>query len=105
MSQKILASHADDEAPESLIEVKVDQVVLAREPHRILSAAVKSGLTKSAVEVAVAYPSYCISTPEEESDPHSPQRIPKEAVALGFLVAQPGAGFAPPVHLERFLLC
>lgn len=102
MSQKILASHADDEAPASLIEVKVDQVVLAREPHRILAAAVKSGLTKSAVEVAVAYPSYCISTREEECDPHSPHRIPKEAVALGFLVAQRGAGFAPPVHLERF---
>lgn len=102
MSQKILASHVDDVASESLIEVKVDQVVLAREPHRILSSAVKSGLTKSSVEVSVAYPSYCIPTLGSESDPDSPHRIPREAVALGFLVAQRGAGFAPPVHLERF---
>jgi aconitate hydratase len=102
MSQKILASHGDDDGPNCLIEVKVDQVVLAREPHRILASAVKSGLTKSVVEVSVAYPAYCIPTRQEESDPHSLDRIPKEAVALGFLVAQRGAGFAPPVHLERF---
>lgn len=102
MSRKILASDVDDDGPSGLIEVKVDQVVLAREPHRILASAVKSGLTKSAVEVSVAYPAYCIPTQEEESDPFSPNRIPQEAVALGFLVAQRGAGFAPPVHLERF---
>lgn len=102
MSQKILASHADDDTPADLIEVKVDQVVLAREPHRILAAAVKAGLTKSCVEVSLAYPSRCIPTQEGASALLSPDRIPQEAVALGFLVAQRGAGFAPPVHLERF---
>ncbi len=103
MSQKILASHVDDDDEQaSLIEVRVDQVVLAREPHRILASAVRAGLTKSCVDVSVAYPAYCISTKEGQKDPLAPDRIPPEAVALGFLVAQPGAGFAPPVHLERF---
>lgn len=103
MSQKILAAHVEaDESGTDLIEVRVDQVVLAREPHRILASAVKTGLTKSAVDVSVAYPSYCIATREEGVDAPSADRIPPEAVSLGFLVAQPGAGFAPPVHLERF---
>lgn len=113
MSQKILASHCDgwdefgldngcSKNPCDLIEVRVDQVVLARDPHRVLGTALASGLSKSAVEVAVAYPSRCIPVAERASAAQSELRIPNEAIGLGFLVGQPGAGFAPVVHLERF---
>ncbi len=103
MGQKILAAHCNEEETDgALIEIKVDQVILAREPNRVLGAAVEAGLTSAVPEVAAAYPPYCLSIGEEDSDPHAPHRVPHEALSLGFLVAQPGVGFAAMVHLERF---
>lgn len=103
MSQKILAAHGDgDRRGRDLIEVKVDQVVLAREPNRVLGKAVDDGLTKSIPEVCVAYPPRCIAWGSGDADPRAPHRVPQDALSLGFLVAQPGAGFASTIHLERF---
>ena len=103
MGQKILEAHCDDEASaDGLVEVRLDQVVLAREPNRVLGAAVDAGLHSIVPEVAVAYPPYCVHLGDEDSDPRAPHRVPHEALALGMLVAQPGAGFAATVHLERF---
>lgn len=102
MAQKILLAHGDDEGADGLVEVRVDQVVLAREPNRVLGAAVEAGLSSVVPEVAVAYPPYCVSLGEEDWDPRAPHRVPHEALSLGLLVAQPGAGFASTVHLERF---
>lgn len=97
MTQKILAAHSEPSDPAELIQVKVDQVVLAREPNRVLARAFETGLRKVAVEIAVAYPRYCIGSRETASD-----LVPVEALDVGLQVARPGIGFAPPVHLERF---
>ncbi len=103
MGQKILEAHTEDEsAAELLVEVRTDQVILAREPNRVLGAAVDAGLHAAAPEVAVAYPPYCMSIGDEDADPRAPHRVPHEALSLGVLVAHPGAGFASAVHLERF---
>lgn len=103
MSQKILASHCDKHArSDGLIEVHVDQVALSREPNRVIWHAVDAGLTSCVPEVNVAYPPRCVAVEREDRNPHNPYRVPHEALALGFLVAQPGAGFAAAVHLERF---
>ncbi len=103
MCQKILASHCDDDADDQgLIEVKVDQVVLAHEPSRVLGAAVEAGLQRCVPEVCVAYPPHCVAIGPDDADPRAPQRVPPETLSLGLLVAQPGAGFAAVVHLERF---
>src|SRR6476620_4396744 len=52
MAQKILAGRTDEASLfGDLVQVKVDQVVLAREPNRVLGKAVESGLRKAAVEV------------------------------------------------------
>lgn len=103
MSQKVLAAHCDSGSKSSdLIEVKVDQVVLAREPSRVLGSAVERGLTKSVPEVCIAYPPRCVAWQEGDADPRAPHRVPQDAISLGFLVAQPGAGFASATHLERF---
>jgi len=102
MAQKILSAHGDDDGDNELVEVRVDQVVLAREPNRVLGAAVEAGLSSVIPEVAVAYPPYCVSLGEEDWDPRAAHRVPHDAISLGMLVAQPGAGFAATVHLERF---
>ena len=55
MTQKVLAGRADDTSLSGeLVRVKVDQVILAREPNRSLSEALQQGMKKCAVEVAVA---------------------------------------------------
>lgn len=100
MTQKILAAHSEEVlGAADLVRVKVDQVVLAREPQRLLDRAVDDGLRKVAVEVAVAYPRRCVgwrgATAESES-------FPAQALELGLHVARAGIGFAPAVHLERF---
>ncbi len=103
MSQKVLASHSSEETTQELLmEVRVDQVVLAREPRRALRAAVDAGLTYSQVEVSLAYPPHCISLSSCDGETIPPDCVPHEALSLGFLVAQGGAGFASSVHLERF---
>jgi len=103
MSQKILAGHADEEhGGGDFVEVRVDQVVLAREPNRVLGRAVLDGLTQSRVEVSIAYPPHCIALGAADVDPRAPHLVSHDALDLGFLVAQPGAGFASAIHLERF---
>lgn len=104
MTQKILGGHArEGSSGAELTRIKVDQVVLAREPNRILSQAIEAGLRKAAVEVAVAYPRHCIgwnaSTGGETNDE---SYVPISALEVGVQVARPGIGFAPIVHLERF---
>ena len=103
MCQKILAGHESGaNAATGLIEVRVDQVALGLEPNRILEAAVDAGLTKSNVEVTVAYPSHCFNTRASSSGQSSHYKITPEAANWGLLVAQPGAGFASTIHFERF---
>lgn len=103
MTQKILAAHSEEDlGVADLVQVKVDQVVLAREPHRLLGRALDAGLRKVAVEVAVAYPQRCIGWRSTADEGRVPDSVPMQALDLGLQVARPGIGFAPAVHLERF---
>jgi aconitate hydratase len=102
MTQKILAGRAEDPSLNGdLLRVKIDQVVLSREPERALSEALLAGSRKFSVEVAVAYDTRCIT---RSGDPQSPsaQRAYRDALGLGLLLARPGIGFPAAVHLERF---
>jgi len=100
MTQKVLAGRADDpELKSDLVRVKVDQVVLARNPSRVLAEAMQSGMKKCAVEVAVAYDTRCVTEDGAES---TGDRTLRAALATGLLLARPGIGFPAPVHLERF---
>lgn len=102
MTQKILAGRAEDPNLSSdLLRVKIDQVVLSREPERALSEALLAGSRKFAVEVAVAYDARCITRAGENQNP-SAQRAYRDALGLGLLLARPGIGFPAAVHLERF---
>jgi aconitate hydratase len=102
MTQKILAGRAEDPSLSSeLLRVKIDQVVLSREPERALSEALLAGSRKFAVEVAVAYDSRCITRAGEAPNPGA-QRAYRDALGLGLLLARPGIGFPAAVHLERF---
>ncbi len=104
MTQKVLAGRTDDPTLSGdLVAVKVDQVILAREPNRVLGEAIAQGLKKVNVETAVAYDTKCV-TNGEDGEPGSlaPDRVGRDALGLGILVARPGIGFPAPVHLERF---
>ncbi len=102
MTQKILAGRADDpNLSGDLVRVKVDQVVLAREPDRTLAEAVLAGAKKCAVEVAIAYDTRCV-TAITDTAPGLSARGVKDALNLGMLIARPGIGFPAAVHLERF---
>ncbi len=100
MTQKVLAGRADDpELKGDLVRVKVDQVILAREPQRVLGEALQAGMKKCAVEVAVAYDTRCVTTDGAETPG---DRTMRAALATGLLLCRPGIGFPAPVHLERF---
>lgn len=100
MTQKVLAGRADDpELKGELVRVKVDQVILAREPSRALGEALQYGMKKCAVEVAVAYDTRCVTTDGAET---ADDRVMRAALATGLLLSRPGIGFPAPVHLERF---
>jgi aconitate hydratase len=102
MTQKILAGRADDpNLSGDLVRVKVDQVVLAREPDRTLAEAALIGAKKCAVEVAIAYDTRCV-TALSDTSPGLSARGVKDALNLGLLIARPGIGFPAAVHLERF---
>jgi aconitate hydratase len=100
MAQKILVGRTPD-APsgEALVEVDVDQIVLARAPAAPLGQAIAAGLKKAAPELAIAYDGRCVTDVSGRDDGSSP---PPESLAHGVLVARAGVGFPAPVHLERF---
>jgi aconitate hydratase len=103
MTQKILAGRAEENAPATsdLVRVKIDQVVLSREPERPLAEALLAGARKFSVEVAVAYDTRCVTRAGDTTSP-SAQRAYRDALGLGLLLARPGIGFPAAVHLERF---
>jgi aconitate hydratase len=102
MAQKILAARAPrDAAPSTdLIEVQVDQVVLARSPTRALGEALAAGLKKTSAEVAIAYDGRCITEASRGGDEARATSL--EMLAHGILVGRAGVGFPAAVHLERF---
>jgi len=81
---------------------RVDQVILARTPSGAIGSVAKGAPRKSAVELAVAYPPECISWGQAGKGSKGDSRAEDRAPPSGLLMAQPGAGFAPLVHLERF---
>lgn len=105
MAQKILASRSDENAPASdLIKAKVDQVVLTRNPSRVLAEAFALGLKKTQIEAAVIYDGRCVSSAyprPEEAEPvlDDPSFDP---TAQSLTLARAGIGVPPAVHLERF---
>jgi aconitate hydratase len=104
MTQKILAGRADDpNLSGDLVRVKVDQVVLSREPSRPLIEAAALGMKRCAVELAVGYETRCV-TAAAAPDPESAalERVSRAALAAGVLLARPGIGYPAAVHLERF---
>ena len=104
MPQKVLAGRAEDPLlGGDLVTVKVDQVILAREPNRTLAEASALGLKKAAVEVAVAYDTRCLTTGDaDDFSPAAPRGVARDALKTGMLIARPGIGFPSAVHLERF---
>lgn len=104
MPQKILSGRADNpRLDEDFIRVRVDQVVLASEPNRVLAAALQPGLKRLAVETAVAYDTHCITTGSQaELEQLAPQQVSRDAAHWGVVVARAGIGFPSAVHLERF---
>ncbi|MGH7437800.1 MAG: aconitase family protein [Polyangiaceae bacterium] len=109
MAQKIFAPRrvgrpgaagrpVDRGGPGEIVDLLVDQVVVAREHARVQAAAAAAlkGSKKVVAELAVAYDNRCIGAGE----PASP--APAELLAHGVVLARAGAGFPGPVHLERF---
>ena len=97
MTQKVLAARSRDPAlTADLLEVDVDQVVLARAPGAALSQAAGAGLKKTTAEVAVVYDGHCVTGAA------GAHLVSADFLARGILVARPGIGFPSPVHLERF---
>jgi aconitate hydratase len=118
MAQKILATRlrgaSSGRGPGDMVEVGVDQIVLARAPMRVLGEALVAGLKKTSVEVAIAYDGRCVTggrgvanslrtASEPEDLPSDDARaMSAEMLARGVIVARAGVGFPGPVHLERF---
>jgi aconitate hydratase len=104
MPQKILAARADDpRLDDEIVRVRVDQVILAREPNDILRDAADWGLKKVAVETAVAYDTRCVTTGAlEELESRTPQQVTRSMLSRGIVIARAGIGFPAAVHLERF---
>ncbi len=105
MAQKILAGRcADPTLSGSLVEVKVDQIVLARAPVRAFAEGLHAGLKKTSAEVAIAYDGVCITDAVSAGE----RGVTATATAMsdmlghGILVARPGVGYPSAVHLERF---
>ncbi len=95
MVQKILAGRSRD--PENLgdsVDAKIDHVVIAREPQKVLADLGKpTGKGGPQVEVAVVYDTTCVTTGDFPG---------RDFASRGLLVARAGAGFPAAVHLERF---
>jgi len=103
MAQKILAGRsADPTLAGDLVEVKVDQIVLARAPMRAFAEGLAAGLKKTSVEVAIAYDTTCVTGAALPGAPQSAQAVSNEMLGHGLLVGRPGVGYPNAVHLERF---
>jgi aconitate hydratase len=104
MPQKILAGRADDpRLLDGIVRVRVDQVILAREPNEVLRDAAGWGLNDTSVETAVAYDTRCVTTGSpDELACRTPQQVAPQTLARGVVVARAGIGFPAAVHLERF---
>ncbi|MDP8998631.1 MAG: aconitase family protein [Myxococcota bacterium] len=109
MAQKILAPRRRSGAAASagtageIVEVDVDQVVLARAPMRAFGEALDAGLKTASVEVAVAYDGCCVTGRRAPGAPGGDaQATSVQMLAHRMLVARAGVGFPGPVHLERF---
>ena len=104
MPQKILVGRTDDSRlEEDIVRVRVDQVILAREPNDILREAADWGLKKTAVETAVAYDTRCVTSGgNEELAARTPQQVSRSFINSGIVIARAGIGFPAAVHLERF---
>jgi aconitate hydratase len=104
MPQKILAGRSDDpRLDDDIVRVRVDQVILAREPNDVLRDAVDWGLKKTSVETAVAYDTRCVTSGNpDELDNATPQQVTRQALGRGIVIARAGIGFPAAVHLERF---
>ncbi len=97
MAQKILAGRcADPLLAGDLVEVKVDQIVLARAPARAFAEGLGAGLRRTTAEVAIAYDGACVTGPG-----HLGELVP-EMGAAGIAIGRPGVGYPAPVHLERY---
>jgi aconitate hydratase len=104
MPQKILAGRADDpRLADEIVRVRVDQVILSREPNDVLRDAVDWGLKKTSIETAVAYDTRCVTSGSaDELDCRTPQQVAPYALNRGIVIARAGIGFPAAVHLERF---
>lgn len=111
MAQKILAGRcADPTLSGDMVQVKVDQIVLARAPLRAVAEARELGLKKTTAEVAIAYDTHATVLTGAGASDDSGARARREEMhaatadllAHGVVVAKPGVGFPAPVHLERF---
>ncbi len=102
MTQKILAGRGDEsQLAADLPRIKVDQVILARDPDRVLAEVALLGGKKCVPEVGIAYDTRCV-TQGSDPRPGIGARAYRDALTLGMLVARPGIGFPAQVHLERF---
>src|SRR5687767_5413591 len=92
MPQKILAARADDpRLDDEIVRVRVDQVILAREPNDILRDATEWGLKKVAVETAVAYDTRCVTTGAlDELESRTPQQVARSMLSRGIVIARAG---------------
>lgn len=103
MAQKILAGRcADSTLSGDLVQVKVDQIVLARAPLRAIAEAREAGLKKTTAEVAIAYDTHCVSSTAHRARTEEMHAATADMLAHGIVLARPGVGFPAPVHLERF---
>lgn len=105
MAQKILAGRcADPTLSGDVVQVKVDQIVLARAPLRAIAEAREAGLKKTSAEVAIIYDTVAVSDSRGASRLHGEemQAAAAEVLAHGVVIGRPGVGFPAPVHLERF---
>jgi aconitate hydratase len=104
MAQKILAGRAADPTlAGDLVEVRVDQVVLARAPMRAFAEGLQAGLKRTSVETALAYDTACVTeAPSGEKTLDSARAVTPDMLTHGLMVARPGVGYPSAVHLERF---
>src|SRR5260370_27474618 len=87
MAQKILAARSSNPAlVAEMVEVQVDQVVLARAPGRAFAEALTAGLKKAPAEVVVAYDSHCVTGARSGDGERSAFA---EMLGHGILVARP----------------